>query len=114
MEIFTEENGNKDTNKRGWEKSIKVVTMAGDYELAFTNGSKQDDGKTGADSTVRNQFHGGKWLGTTATLWDAEVAAITETLKRSKGKRLLILSASKAATAAIVKAVKRGKEERRS
>ena len=41
-------------------------------------------------------------------MWDAEVTAIAETLRRSKGERLLILSDSKAAIAAIVKAGKRG------
>ena len=46
--------------------------------------------------------------GTITTVWDAEVTAIAETLRRCKGGRLLILSDSKAAIAAIVKAGKRG------
>ena len=61
--------------------------MAGDYDLAFTDGSKLEDGKTGAGWTIRNQFYEGKGLGSIATVWDAEVIAIAETLKRSKGKR---------------------------
>ena len=44
-----------------------------------------------------------------ATVWDAGVLAISETLKRSKGKRLLIFSDSKAAKEAIVKAGRRGR-----
>ena len=83
--------------------------MAGDYDLAFTDGSKLEDGKTGAEWTVRNQFYGGIGLGSTATVWDAEVTVIAETLKCSKGKRILILSVLKAAIAAVVKAGKRGR-----
>ena len=100
---------NKDTSKEKWEEAIKGAIMAGNYDVAFTDGSKLKDGKTGAGWTVRNQFHGGRGLGDTATVWDAEVMAITETLKRSKGKRMLILSDSKAAIAAVVKAGKREK-----
>ena len=37
------------------------------------------------------------------------MTAIAETLRRSKGKRLLILSDSKAAIAAVVKAGRRGR-----
>ena len=96
-------------SKEMWEKRIQETTMAGNYDVAFTDGSKLEDGKTGAGWTVRNQFYGGKGLGEMATVWDAEVLAISETLKRSKGKRLLILSDSKAAIAAIVKAGRRGR-----
>ena len=83
--------------------------MAGDYDLAFTDGSKLEDGKTGAGWAIRNQFYGGRGLGDTATVWDAGVTAIAETLRRSKGKRLLLLSDSKAAIAAVVKAGKKGR-----
>ena len=102
VEVLSKEIGSKDMNKQRWEERIKEVTMAGDYDLAFTDGSKLEDGKTGAGWTVRNQFYGGKGLGRAATVWDAEVTPIAETLKRSKGKRLLILSDSKAAIAAVV------------
>ena len=57
------------------------------------------DGQSGTSSTE-------------AKAWDLQqqyVTAIAETLKRSKGKRILILSDSKAAIAAVVKAGKRGR-----
>ena len=92
-----------------WEERIKDTTMVGDYDLAFTDGSKLEDGKTGAGWTIRNQLYGGRGLGDTATVWDAEVTAIVETLKRSKGKRLFILRDSKAAIAAVVKGGKKGR-----
>ena len=53
--------------------------MAGDYDLAFTDGSKLENGNTGAGWAVRNQFNGGKGIGKLATVWDAEVLAISET-----------------------------------
>ena len=56
----------------------------------------------------RHQFCGGRGLGNRATVWDAEVTAIAETLRLSKGKRLLILSDSQAAIAAVVKAGRKG------
>ena len=67
--------------------------------------------KTGSGWNVRNQFCGGRGLGdiaTIATVWDAEITAITETLKLSKGRRLLILSDSKAAITAVMKAGRMG------
>ena len=67
--------------------------MGGDYDLAFTDG---------ASWTIRNRFSGGRGLGNRATVWDAEVTAMAETLRLSKGKRLLILSDSQAAIAAVV------------
>ena len=42
------------------------------------------------------------------TVWDPEVTAIAETLKLNKGRRLLILSDSKAAIAAVIKAGRMG------
>lgn len=39
-----------------------------------------------------------------ATIWDAEITAIAQTLKLSKGRRLLTLSDSKAAIAVVIKA----------
>ncbi len=109
MEVFTREIGSKDPSKEGWEKNIQEATMAEDYDVAFTDGSKLEKGNTGAGWTVRNQLYGGKGLGNMATVWDAEVLAISETLKRSKGTGLLILSDSKAAIAAVVKAGRRGR-----
>ena len=82
--------------------------MGGDYDVAFTGGSKLDGNETGAGWTVRNQMRGGKRLGNKATVWDGEVTAIAKTLELSKGKRLLILSDSQAAIAAIVKAGRKG------
>ena len=65
-----------------------------DYDLAFTDGSKLEDGKAGAGWTIRNQFFWGRGLGDKTTVLDAEVVAMAETLRLSKGKRLLILSDS--------------------
>ena len=64
--------------------------------------------------TIRNQLCGGRGLGDAATVWDAEITAIAEMLKRSKGNRLLILSDSKAAIAAIVKAGTKGQGRTRT
>ena len=91
-------------NRDMWEEKIKEFTMGGDYDLAFTDGSKLEDWRTGAGWTIRNELCGGRGLGDAATVWDAEITAIAETLKRSKDKRLLILKDSKAAIAATVKA----------
>ena len=66
------------------------------------DGSKQEDRRTGAGWTVRSEFHEGRGLGTITTVWEAEVTAIADTLGRSKGERLLILSNSKAAIAVII------------
>ena len=41
-------------------------------------------------------------------MWDAKVTAMAETLRLSKGKRLLIRSDSQAAIAAVVKAGRKG------
>ncbi len=82
--------------------------MEEDYDLAFTDGSNQEDGKTGVGWTVRNDFHGGRGLGTITMVLDSEVTAIAETLRRSERERLLILSYSKAAIEAMIKAGKRG------
>ncbi len=59
--------------------------MGGDYDVAFTDGSKLECGGTGLGWTVRNQFCGGRGLGNRATVWDAEVTTIAETLRLSKG-----------------------------
>ena len=48
VEVYTREIGNMDTSKEKWKERIKEITMAGDYVLAFTDGSKLEDGKTGA------------------------------------------------------------------
>ena len=82
--------------------------MGGDYDVAFTDGSKLEGGETGSGWTFRNQFCGGRGLGNRAKVWDAEVTAVAETLRLSKGKRLLILSDSQAAIAAVVKADRKG------
>ena len=49
-----------------------------------------------------------KKKGLIATVWDAEVTAVAEVLRISKGMGLLILSDSQAAIAAIVKAGRKG------
>ena len=59
----------------------------------------------------REPIPGGKGLGSMATVWDAEVTVIAEVLQLSKGKRLLILSDSQAAIAAIVKAGRRSRQD---
>ena len=64
--------------------------------------------------TVRNDFHGGRILETITTVWDSEVIAIAEILRRSQGERLLILSNSKAAIVAIIKAGKSGQGRTKS
>ena len=71
-------------------------------------GSKLEGGESGAGWTVRNQICGERGLGNRATVWDAEVTAIAETLRLSKGKRLLILSDSQAAIAAVIKTGRKG------
>ena len=48
VEVFTKEIGSKDTSIEEWEKRIQETTMAGDYDVEFTNGSKLENGKTGA------------------------------------------------------------------
>ena len=48
VEVYTKDIGNKDMSKEKWEERIKDTTMVGDYDLAFTDGSKLEDGKTGA------------------------------------------------------------------
>ena len=68
VEVFTAEIRDKNTSRNRWEENIKDTTMGGDYNLAFTDGSKQEDGKTGAGWTVRNDFHGGRGLGTITTV----------------------------------------------
>ena len=60
--------------------------MGGDYDVAFTDGSKLEDNETGAGWTVRNQMRGGKGLENRATVWDAEVTAIAKILELCKGK----------------------------
>ena len=94
-------------SKEQWEERIKDITTGGDYHLAFTDGSKLEDEKAGAGGTIRNQLSGGRGLGDRANIWDAEVTAMTEKPRLSKGKRLLILSDSQAAIAA-VKAGRKG------
>ena len=94
VRVFTNEVGNKKMRREQWEEKIKEVTMGGDYDVAFTNGSKLEGGETGSGWTVRNQFRGGKGLGNRATVWGAEVTAIVKILRLNKGKRLLILSDS--------------------
>ena len=49
----------------------------------------------------------------TATVWDAEITAIAGVLKLSKGRRLLILSDSKAAFAAVTEVGKMGQGKTR-
>ena len=68
VKVFSTEIGDKNTNRNRWEENIKDKTMGGDYDLAFTDGSKQEDGKTGAGWTVRNDFYGGRGLGTITTV----------------------------------------------
>ena len=65
--------GSKRSSKEGWEEGIKRETMGGDYDLALTAGSELEGAKVGAKWTIHNQFRGGKSLGDTATVWDAEV-----------------------------------------
>ena len=43
--VFTREIGNKKMNRNMWEEEIKVVTMGGDYDLAFTDGGREDRGR---------------------------------------------------------------------
>ncbi len=108
VRVLTNKVGNKKMRKEQWEERIKDVTMGGDYDVAFTDGSKLEGGETGSGWTFRNQFCGGRGLGNRAKVWDAEVTAVAETLRLSKGKRLLILSDSRAAIAAVVKAGRKG------
>ncbi len=110
VEVFSTEIGDRNTNRNRWEVKIKETIMGEDYNLAFMNGSKQEDGRTGAGWTVRNNFHEGRGLRKITTVWDAEVTPIAEALGRGKEERLLILSDSKAAIAVIIKAGKMGQE----
>ena len=48
VEVFTYNVGNKNMGMEQWEERIKEVTMGGNYDMAFTDGSKLDDNKTGA------------------------------------------------------------------
>ena len=105
MEGFITGIRNKNTSRSRLEENIKDMTMGGDYDLAFMDGIKQEDGKTGAGWTDRNDFYGGRGFSTFIAVWDVEVTAIAEKLRRCKVGRLLILSDSKAAIAVIVKAV---------
>ena len=83
--------------------------MGEDYDLTFTDGSKLEDGKAGGQvGRFGTNFSGGRGLGDRATVWDAEVTAMAETLRLSKGKRLLIPSDSQAAIAAVAKAGRKG------
>ena len=43
MEVFTTEIGDRNMSRNRWEENIKNTTMGGDYDLAFTDGSKQED-----------------------------------------------------------------------
>ena len=49
VEVFTKEIGSKDTSKEKWEKRIQETTMADNYDVAFTDGSKLENGKTERD-----------------------------------------------------------------
>lgn len=109
VNVATTAVGKRNMSKNQWEGRIRDTTMGGDFDLAFTDGSKLEDGKTGSGWTVHNQLQGGRGLGGKATVWDAEVTAMAETLQRWKGKRLLLLSDSQAAIAAVVKAGKKGR-----
>ena len=48
VDVFTKEIGNKNMSKEKWEEAIREITMAGVYDVAFTDGSKLEDGKTEA------------------------------------------------------------------
>ena len=102
--IIINKMSSRNCNKGQWEQKIKDTMMGGDYDLAFIDGSKLEDGKAGSGWTVRKQLSGGRSLGDQAAVWDSEVTAIAETLRLSKGKRQLILSDSQAAIAAVIKA----------
>ena len=69
MEVDANEIGSKNMSKEKWKKRIQNTTIGGDYDLAFKFGSKQQDGKTGAGWTVRNQYYGGRGLGDIATVF---------------------------------------------
>ena len=58
--VFTPKIGNKKINKRQWEERIKYITVEGEYDLAFTDGSKLERGETGAGWSAGNQFQGVK------------------------------------------------------
>ena len=81
--------------------------MGGDYNQAFTDGGKLGDGKAGSGRTAKLILWGQEFR-SPGYRWDAEVTAMAETLKLSKGKSLLTLCDSQAAIAATV--VKAGKE----
>ena len=54
VKVFTKEIGNKNMSREKWEEKTKDVTMGVDYDLAFTDGSKLENGKIGLGWTVRN------------------------------------------------------------
>ena len=56
VEVFTYDVDNKRMGKEQWEERVKEITMGGGYDVAFTDGSKLDNGDTGAGWTVRNCY----------------------------------------------------------
>ena len=73
VKFLTNKVGSRKMSNEQWEERIKDITMGGDYDLAFTDGSKLEDGMAGAGSTIRIQFPGGRDLGDRATVWDEKV-----------------------------------------
>ena len=68
VKVLTNKVGTGKMSKKQWEERIRDITMGGNYDLAFTDGSKLEDGKAGAGWTIRNQFSGGRSLGDRATV----------------------------------------------
>ena len=47
VKVLTNKVGRRKMIKKQWEERNKDITMRGDYDLAFTDGSKLEDGKAG-------------------------------------------------------------------
>ena len=48
VKVLTDKVGSRKMSKEQWEERIKDIPMGGDYDLAFTDGSKLEDEKAGA------------------------------------------------------------------
>lgn len=92
-----------------WVK--RIGEMKGDDVVVYTDGSMSEEGRVGGGwCSEGGTVKGSICLGRMATVWDGEVAGIWKALEKSPpGWKILVLTDSQAAIAAVVNAEVRGK-----
>ena len=102
-----------DSPKESWQLAINETR--GNATVVFTDGSRDESGRVGAGWYVEGGLaQGHLGLGKCATVWDGEVAGMRKGLEAvDRRKKVLILSDSQAAIAAVKRAGRTGKARTR-